>query len=162
MIGAGRRPGGVGRTLLRNIAAAGFTGRLHAVNHSFPDDQGTVDGAPAYRSITEIPEPVDLAVIAVPAERVPEAVADCGEHGVQGLLVVTSGYAESGSLEGRERQRALVRQARSYGMRVIGPNALGILNTSPVVRLNASLSPELPPPGGSGCSPSPGRSASPC
>ncbi|MDX6352528.1 MAG: hypothetical protein QOF84_7318 [Streptomyces sp.] len=143
VIGAGRRPGGVGRTLLRNIAAAGFTGRLHAVNHSFPDDQGTVDGVPAYGSISEIPEPVDLAVIAVPAERVPEAVADCGEHGVQGLLVVTSGYAESGP-EGRERQRALVRQARSYGMRVIGPNALGILNTSPAVRLNASLSPELP------------------
>ncbi|WP_405722201.1 GNAT family N-acetyltransferase [Streptomyces sp. NBC_01537] len=144
VIGAGRRPGGVGRTLLRNIAAAGFTGRLHAVNHSFTDDQGTVDGVPAYRSITEIPEPVDLAVLAVPAERVPEAVADCGEHGVQGLLVVTSGYAESGDPAGRERQRALVRQARSYGMRVIGPNALGILNTSPAVRLNASLSPELP------------------
>lgn len=144
VIGAGRRPGGVGRTLLRNIAAAGFTGRLHAVNHSFTDDQGTVDGVPAYRSITEIPEPVDLAVLAVPAERVPQAVADCGEHGVQGLLVVTSGYAESGDPAGRERQRALVRQARSYGMRVIGPNALGILNTSPAVRLNASLSPELP------------------
>ncbi|MGP4004878.1 acyl-CoA synthetase, partial [Streptomyces sp. 8N706] len=77
---------------------------------------------------------------------VPAVVADCGEHGVQGLVVVSSGYAESGPA-GRDRQRELVRQARSYGMRIIGPNAFGLLNTDPAVRLNASLSPELPPAG---------------
>ena len=82
-------------------------------------------------------------IVAVPAARVPEAVADCGEHGVQGLVVVTAGYAESGA-EGRERQRELVRQARSYGMRIIGPNAFGIINTADGVRLNASLAPEAP------------------
>lgn len=143
VIGAGRRPGGVGRTLLRNLVAGGFTGRVHAVNRSFPEGESTLDGVRAHRTVAGIPEPVDLAIIAVPAENVPAAVAACGEHGVQGLVVVTAGYAESGS-EGRERQRELVRQARSYGMRVIGPNAFGIVNTAAGVRLNASLSPEVP------------------
>lgn len=100
-------------------------------------------GVPAHRSVRDIGEPVDLAVIAVPAERVPEAVAECGEHGVQGLVVVSAGYAESGP-EGRQRQRELVRQARTYGMRIIGPNAFGVINTSPGTRLNASLAPEMP------------------
>ncbi|MDF9816121.1 bifunctional GNAT family N-acetyltransferase/acetate--CoA ligase family protein [Streptomyces sp. SPB162] len=143
VIGASRRPGGVGRTLLRNLVAGGFTGRVHAVNRSFPEGESTLDGVRAHRTLAGIPEPVDLAVIAVPAEHVPAAVTACGENGVQGLVVVTAGYAESGP-EGRERQRELVRQARSYGMRVIGPNAFGIINTAAGVRLNASLSPEVP------------------
>ncbi|ROQ76533.1 acyl-CoA synthetase (NDP forming) [Streptomyces sp. CEV 2-1] len=143
VIGAGRTPGGVGRTVLRNLLGAGFTGRTYAVNSAFPADQDTIDGVPAHRSLGEIGESVDLAVVAVPAERVPEAVADCGEHGVQGLVVLSAGYAEWGA-EGRERQRELVRQARSYGMRIIGPNAFGIINNSEAVRLNASLAPERP------------------
>ncbi|MEV2248426.1 GNAT family N-acetyltransferase [Streptomyces sp. NPDC049970] len=143
VVGVGRTPGGVGRTVLRNLLGSGFTGRTYAVNTSFVAGQGAVDGVPAHRSVGEIGEPVDLAVLAVPADRVPEAVADCGEHGVQGLVVLSAGYAERGA-EGRERQRELVRQARSYGMRIIGPNAFGIINTSDAVRLNASLAPESP------------------
>ncbi|MGW2473914.1 bifunctional acetate--CoA ligase family protein/GNAT family N-acetyltransferase [Streptomyces sp. NPDC001665] len=143
VIGVGRTPGGVGRTVLRNLLGAGFTGRVHAVNSALSADQGTIDGVPAHRSLGEIGEPVDLAVVAVPADRVPEAVADCGEHGVQGLVVLSAGYAEWGA-EGRERQRELVRQARSYGMRIIGPNAFGIINNSEAVRLNASLAPDRP------------------
>ncbi|MFJ4480809.1 GNAT family N-acetyltransferase [Streptomyces longwoodensis] len=143
VIGTGRTPGGVGRGLLRNIRASGFTGRLHAVNKAFPDDLRELDGVPAHRSVRDIDGPVDLAVVAVPAEHVPEAVTECGAHGVQGLVVVSAGYAESGP-EGRERQRALVRQARAYGMRIIGPNSFGVINTSPQVLLNASLAPELP------------------
>ncbi|MER5742044.1 GNAT family N-acetyltransferase [Streptomyces sp. NPDC002225] len=143
VIGVGRAPGGVGRTVLRNVLAAGFTGRTHAVNNAFAAGQETIDGVPAHRSLGEIGEPVDLAVVAVPADRVPEAVADCGEHGVQGLVVLSAGYAEWGA-EGRERQRELVRQARSYGMRIIGPNAFGLINTAEAVRLNASLAPEPP------------------
>ncbi|MET7716906.1 GNAT family N-acetyltransferase [Streptomyces sp. NPDC005407] len=146
VIGTGRAPGGVGRTALRNLLDAGYTGRTYAVNRAFPEGQREVDGVPAFRSVGEIGEPVDLAVVAVPAERVPEAVADCGEHGVQGLVVLTAGYAESGAA-GRERQRELVRQARSYGMRIIGPNSFGIISTSDTVRLNASLAPESPAPG---------------
>ncbi len=148
VIGTGRAPGGVGRTVLRNLLDAGFTGRVHAVNHAFPEDWTRLepDGVPAHRSLREVDGPVDLAVVAVPAAQVPAVVADCGDHGVQGLVVLSAGYAESGP-EGRDRQRDLVRQARTYGMRVIGPNAFGIINTAEGVRLNASLSPRLPVPG---------------
>ncbi|MFF7212320.1 GNAT family N-acetyltransferase [Streptomyces sp. NPDC008238] len=145
VIGTGRRPGGVGRGILRNILAGGYTGRVHAVNRSFPEDRHTLEpeGVPAHRSVADIPDGVDLAVIAVPADEVAEAVDACGRHGVLGLLVISSGYAESGA-EGRRRQRDLVRQALAHGMRVIGPNAFGILNSAEDVRLNASLSPETP------------------
>ncbi|MEU6070240.1 MULTISPECIES: bifunctional acetate--CoA ligase family protein/GNAT family N-acetyltransferase [Streptomyces] len=146
VVGVGRTPGGVGRGVLGNIRDAGFTGRLHAVNKAFAGELKEIDGVPAHRSVRDIDGPVDLAVVAVPAERVPEVVAECGEHGVQGLVVLSAGYAESGP-EGRERQRELVRHARAYGMRIIGPNAFGIINTSEEVRLNASLAPELPRPG---------------
>ncbi|MEW2613283.1 GNAT family N-acetyltransferase [Streptomyces sp. NPDC047880] len=146
VIGAGRTPGGVGRSVLGNIRDAGYTGRLYAVNKALPEGHKELDGVPAHRSVRDIDGPVDLAVVAVPAEHVPEVVTECGEHGVQGLVVVSAGYAESGP-EGRERQRALVRHARTYGMRIIGPNAFGIINTSPQVRLNASLAPEVPRPG---------------
>ncbi|RDS67280.1 bifunctional GNAT family N-acetyltransferase/acetate--CoA ligase family protein [Streptomyces sp. M7] len=146
VVGVGRTPGGVGRGVLGNITDAGFTGRVYAVNRAFPKDLEEIDGVPAHRSVREIEEQVDLAVVTVPAEHVPDVVAECGEHGVQGLVVLSAGYAESGP-EGRERQRALVRQARSYGMRIIGPNAFGVINTSDQVRLNASLAPEMPRPG---------------
>ncbi|MFG2934985.1 GNAT family N-acetyltransferase [Streptomyces sp. NPDC048282] len=146
VIGVGRAPGGVGRSVLGNLRDAGFTGRLHAVNQAFPDDLKEVDGVPAHRSVRDIEGPVDLAVVAVPAEHVPGVVTDCGEHGVQGLVVLASGYAESGQ-DGRARQRELVRHARTYGMRIIGPNAFGIINTADDVRLNASLAPEMPRPG---------------
>ncbi|MFJ9668925.1 GNAT family N-acetyltransferase [Streptomyces sp. NPDC101219] len=146
VIGTGRTPGGVGRSILDNIRDAGFTGRLYAVNKALPEGTEELDGVPAFRSVRDIEGPVDLAVVAVPSDRVPEVVAECGAHGVQGLLVVSAGYAESGP-EGRELQRALVRQARTYGMRIIGPNAFGVINTAPDVRLNASLAPEPPRPG---------------
>ncbi|AKZ58593.1 hypothetical protein SAM23877_5548 [Streptomyces ambofaciens ATCC 23877] len=146
VIGTGRTPGGVGRSILGNIRDAGYTGRLYAVNRAFPEGRDTLDGVPARRSVRDIDGPVDLAVVTVPAEHVPDVVTECGEHGVQGLVVVSAGYADSGP-EGRERQRALVRQARTYGMRIIGPNAFGVINTSPDVRLNASLAPEMPRPG---------------
>ncbi|MDX3095186.1 GNAT family N-acetyltransferase [Streptomyces sp. ME01-24h] len=145
VIGTGRRPGGVGRGVLRNIVAGGYSGRVHAVNRSFPAELRTLEpeGVPAHRSVAEIPGSVDLAVIVVPAEQVAEAVDACGRHGVLGLLVISSGFAESGA-EGRRRQRDLVRQARTYGMRVIGPNTFGIINSAQEVRLNASLSPQIP------------------
>lgn len=146
VIGVGRTQGGVGRSVLRNLREAGFTGRLYAVNSAFGFEEGEgaeVDGVPAYRSVRDIDETVELAVVTVPAERVPQAVAECGERGVLGLVVISAGYAESGP-EGRERQRELVRQARSYGTRILGPNAFGVINTSPDVRLNASLAPHPP------------------
>ncbi|EME98433.1 GNAT family N-acetyltransferase [Streptomyces mobaraensis NBRC 13819 = DSM 40847] len=148
VFGTGREPGGMGRAVLRNLLAGGFTGRVLAVNTSFPDGLTRLDpeGVPALRSLREAEGPVDLAVVAVPADRVPSVVEDCGEHGVQGLVVLSAGFAEGGA-DGRARQRELVRQARSYGMRIIGPNSFGLVNTAAGVRLNASLAPELPPPG---------------
>ncbi|MFK0293945.1 GNAT family N-acetyltransferase [Streptomyces sp. NPDC090442] len=145
VIGTGRTPGGVGRTALRNLLDAGFTGRVHAVNHAFPEDLRRLEpeGVPAARTLRDIPEPVDLAVVAVPAAAVPDVIRDCGEHGVQGVLVLSTGYAEAGP-DGRERQRTLLRRARSYGMRLIGPNAFGLINTATDVRLNASLAPRMP------------------
>ena len=146
VIGAGRRESGVGRTLLRNLLDAGFTGRVHAVNHNFPPAMRRLepDGVPAHRSVGGIARPGrprrPRGARPRPCRRWSRTAAT---HGVQGLLVVAAGYAETGP-EGRDRQRDLVRQARSYGMRVIGPNSFGILNTAPDVRLNASLAPRDP------------------
>jgi acyl-CoA synthetase (NDP forming)/RimJ/RimL family protein N-acetyltransferase len=142
VIGAGRNPDGVGRSVLRNLLAAGFTGEVYAVSRSAEPGQ-LLDGAPAFRGPGELPAPADLAVVAVPAAEVPAVVAECGAAGVQGLVVITAGYAETGTA-GRARQRDLVRQARAAGMRVLGPNAFGLINTDPGSRLNASLSPLLP------------------
>ncbi|MFE3876867.1 GNAT family N-acetyltransferase [Kitasatospora sp. NPDC059146] len=160
VIGVSRNPQTVGRALLRDLLGSfdtefesryetkGAPRTVYAVNRSAPP--GTeLDGVPVHRSILDIPGPVDLAVIAVPESVVPAAVAECGAHGVQGLVVVTAGYAETGP-EGRDRQRALVRQARAAGMRVIGPNAFGLINTDPDHPLNASLAPHLPDRGGFG------------
>ncbi|MFI9274742.1 GNAT family N-acetyltransferase [Kitasatospora sp. NPDC052896] len=142
VVGVSRTARSAGRALLRDVRAGGFTGPVYAVNSAAPP--GTeLDGLPVYRSVLEIPDPVDLAILAVPAEVVPTVVAQCGAHGVRGLVVVTAGYAETGPA-GRDRQRALVRQARAAGMRVIGPNAFGLINTAPEHPLNASLAPALP------------------
>ncbi|MFI6115657.1 GNAT family N-acetyltransferase [Kitasatospora sp. NPDC051164] len=149
VIGVSRTPQTVGRAILRDLlGGAPAECPVYAVNRNAPP--GTeLDGIPVHRSVLDIPGPVDLAVIAVPEGAVPAAVAECGAHGVQGLVVVTAGYAETGP-EGRDRQRALVRQARAAGMRVIGPNAFGLINTDPANPLNASLAPRLPGRGGFG------------
>ncbi|MET9960236.1 GNAT family N-acetyltransferase [Streptomyces sp. NPDC006326] len=142
VIGVSRSGGGMGAAALRNLRDSGFHGHLYAVNEAVTTD--LLEGVRAYRALAEVDAPVDLAVIAVPAERVPEAVAACGEHGVQGLVVLSAGYGESGPA-GLDRQRELVRQVRSYGMRLIGPNAFGVINTAPEVELNASLAPAPAP-----------------
>ena len=139
VIGAGREPGGVGQTVLRNLLAADFTGPVYPVHRHVR----AVAGVRAYRSVSEIDEKVDLAVLAVPAESVLELVEECARKGVHGLVVVSSGFGETGP-EGRARQDELVRIARAHGMRVVGPNCLGIANTDPAVRLNATLAATMP------------------
>ncbi len=142
VIGAGRRPGSVGGRLLNDLVRIGFTGAVHVVH----PEADAVRGVPAVRSLDEVPPPVDLAVIAVPAEAVNEVVAGCARIGVRGLVVVSSGFAETGP-EGLERQRELLRLARTHGMRLVGPTSFGVINTDPAIRLNASLAPVVPPPG---------------
>ncbi len=143
LVGASRREDTVGHRLLRDLLAGDFTGRIYVVH----PEADQVLGVPAHRSIADLPiaseGPVDLAVIAVPAETVLPVVHDCARAGVRGLVVVSGGFAETGA-EGLERQRALVRVARANGLRVVGPNSWGVVNTDPQVRLNVGLLRALP------------------
>lgn len=143
VIGASRSMATVGQVLMRNLVVGGFTGPIYAVNPSAK----SVSGVPAYPSVTAIPGDVDLAVVAVPADSVLDVVADCAAKGVKGMVVVSSGFAEIGTDDGKERQIELVRLARANGIRVVGPNCLGVVNSDPAYSLNASLAPRLPPPG---------------
>ena len=145
VIGASRRQDTIGQALVRNLVTGDFTGRVYAVNPS----SDAVSGLPAYQSVGDIPGDVDVAIVAVPADAVTDVVLDCASKGVHGLVVISSGFAETGE-EGRQRQRKLVGLSRSYGLRLIGPNALGIINTDPSVQLNASLSGLMPPRGRAG------------
>lgn len=142
IIGASRRQDTIGATLVRNLVLGGYTGRVYVVNSA----ADAVAGMPAYSSVAEIPDQVDLAIVAVPADAVQDVVLDCAAKGVHGLIVISSGFAETGE-EGRKRQRRLVGLARSYGLRLVGPNCLGVINTDGEIALNASLSPVIPPRG---------------
>ncbi|GAA3794958.1 bifunctional GNAT family N-acetyltransferase/acetate--CoA ligase family protein [Sphaerisporangium flaviroseum] len=139
VVGAGREAGGIGQTVLRNLLGADFSGPVYPVHR----EVRAVAGVRAYKSVSAIDEDVDLAVVAVPADAVLDVVKECAEKGVKGLVVVSSGFGETGQ-DGRARQDDLVRIARSYGLRVVGPNCLGIANTDPAVRLNATLAAHLP------------------
>nr|WP_281353440.1 bifunctional GNAT family N-acetyltransferase/acetate--CoA ligase family protein [Phytoactinopolyspora mesophila] len=146
VVGASRSVGKAGQALIRNIKDGldqGFTGRLYAVN----PEATAVAGVTAYPTVREIPGDVDLAVLAVPAEAVNDVVLECAAKGVRGVVVVAAGFAERGDPEGRARQTELVRVARAHGMRVVGPNCLGIINTDPQYALNASLASVVPPRG---------------
>ncbi|WP_235736112.1 acetate--CoA ligase family protein [Nocardioides alcanivorans] len=145
VVGASRRQDTIGQALVRHLVTGGFTGVVYAVN---PQAE-PVSGLPAYKSVVDIPGEVDVAVVAVPATAVQDVVLDCAAKGVKGLVVISSGFAETGD-EGRRRQRRLVGLARSYGLRLIGPNCLGVINTDPAFSLNASLSPLMPPRGRAG------------
>ncbi len=145
IIGASRRQDTIGQLLVRNLVLGDYTGRVFVVNPA----ADAVAGMPAYANVNDIPFPVDIAIVAVPAEAVQDVVLDCAAKGVHGLIVISSGFAETGE-EGRVRQRKLVGLARSYGLRVIGPNCLGVINTAKDVQLNASLSPVAPPRGRAG------------
>ena len=142
VVGASRRADSIGHLMLQNILTGGFAGSVFAVN----PEASEVLGLQSYAGVGDIDAPVDLAVIAVPAESVLDVVRDCAGAGVKALLVVSAGFAEAGP-EGEVRQRELLRTARTSGMRVIGPNSFGVINSHPDVRLNASLAPALPPAG---------------
>jgi len=142
VIGASRRADSIGHRLLQNILAAGFKGRVHAVNTEAME----VQGLKVHSRLSDIPDHIDLAVVAVPAESVLEVVRDCAAAGVKALLVASAGFAESGPT-GEHLQDELLRTARDNGMRVIGPNSFGVINSHSDVRLNASLAPVLPPAG---------------
>jgi acetyl coenzyme A synthetase (ADP forming)-like protein len=142
VIGASRKRKTVGGELLRNLCSDGFAGKVYPVNRR----AGKIAGRQAYGSIVDVPEPVDLAVIAVPAEQVSAVARECASAGAHGLLVISAGFAEVGD-EGIARQRELLAICRQAGMRLVGPNCLGVLNTAPDVRLNATFVGRPPPAG---------------
>ena len=134
VIGAGRTPGRVGHEVLRNLVDGGFNGDVFVVN----PNADTVCGLATYATIADVPGPVDLAVVAVPAEHVCQVVDECGVAGVRGAVMLTSGMGEAGA-DAKLEEHALVLRARRHGMRIIGPNCLGILNTDTDIRLNATF-----------------------
>jgi acyl-CoA synthetase (NDP forming)/RimJ/RimL family protein N-acetyltransferase len=142
VVGAGQTPGSIGRELLASVLGFGFTGPIYPVNRS----ASTVEHLPGYRRVTDIPADVDMAVLAVPATEVLSVVQDCAAKGVHGLVVISSGFAETGP-EGRQREGAIVAAAREAGMRMIGPNCLGVINTDPDIRLDATFASTPPSPG---------------
>lgn len=142
VIGASRSRGTIGGEVFHNLLVAGFNGPVYPVN---PKAE-VVQSVAAYHSINDVPGPVDMAVIAVPAEGVVDVAEDCARKGVRSLVVISAGFSETGT-DGLRRQRRLLSVCRTSGMRLIGPNCMGIINTSPAVMLNATFAPQFPPNG---------------
>ncbi len=142
VIGASRDPGGIGRRVLDSVLAGGFRGRVYPVN----PHAGAVAGLRCYPSARELPEAVDLALVAVPRDAVLGVVDDCAAREVRALVIVTAGFAEADG-DGRDLQRQLTERVRRHGLRMIGPNCLGVLTADPAVRLDATFVPLRPPSG---------------
>jgi acyl-CoA synthetase (NDP forming)/RimJ/RimL family protein N-acetyltransferase len=142
VVGASNAPGSVGGRIFRNALASGFTGIATPVNRH----ARVVHSVRAYPRVTDIPETPELAVLAVPAEEVVDVARDAATAGVRALIVVSAGFSERDAA-GREREEALLDLARDHGIRLIGPNSLGLLNTDPAVSLNAALGTLRPKPG---------------
>ncbi len=142
VIGASRNPEKVGGAVFRNLLYGGFNGTIFPVNPSAP----SVYGVLAYPSVLDVPGDIDIAVIVVPAERVLDVVDECGKKGIWGLVIISAGFGESGA-KGKDREQMLRKKVIAYGMRIIGPNCLGLLNADTNVKLNATFSPFTPPPG---------------
>ena len=142
VVGAGHKRGGIGAEVFHNLIAAGFQGVVYPVNKNAP----IVGSVSAYPRVTDIPGEVDLAIIVVPAEEAAAVVDDCIAKGVHGIVIISAGFDEVGA-EGRAREAALLEKVRDAGVRLIGPNCLGIINTDSAVALNATFSPVYPPEG---------------
>jgi acetyl coenzyme A synthetase (ADP forming)-like protein len=145
VIGASAKLDTIGGALVANLRNAGFTGPVYAVHPSADE----IQGLRAYRSVKDVGQPVDLAIIAVPAAAVERVVEECAGIGVRGVVVISAGFAEA-SAAGREAQSRLVALVRGSGMRMVGPNCMGILNTDPAISMNATFAPHWPPAGNVG------------
>ncbi|HUN54774.1 MAG TPA: GNAT family N-acetyltransferase [Smithella sp.] len=138
ILGASNKPG-IGNAFVKNLVTYGYTGIVYPIN---PGAE-VVSSIKTYPSIMDVPGEVDLAILVVAAEKAQPLVEECAKKGVKGLVVITAGFSEMGG-EGIEREKKLIHTARAYGMRVIGPNCLGILNTDPAVSMNATFAPVFP------------------
>ena len=142
VIGASNDPGSIGGRLFHNLLSEGFTGPIYPVN---PNSK-VVRSVRAYPTVIEVPDLVDLAFIVVPQRFVIEIARQCAEKGVRGIVVISAGFSEVGD-EGAARERELMEVVRDSGMRLVGPNCMGLLNTAPSVRLNGTFAPVYPPAG---------------
>jgi acetyl coenzyme A synthetase (ADP forming)-like protein len=140
VIGASRNPANIGGRILNALTANGFRGPIYPIN----PQASTIASLTAYPSVRSLPQNVDLAVVAVPRDTVLQVIDDCAARGVRAVIVISAGFAESGA-DGRELQIRLLEKIRGYGMRMVGPNCMGLLNADPAVRLNASFAPDFPP-----------------
>lgn len=145
VIGASRNRQTIGGRLFRNLIDGEFTGPVYPVNPA----ARSVQGVRAYGSILEIPDSIDVALVVVPAEAVARVARDCARHGVKGLVVISAGFSEVGAA-GAERQAELLTICREAGMRLIGPNCMGVSNTAADVNMNGQFAPIAPMPGNVG------------
>lgn len=142
VIGASTRSGAIGNTLFRNLLHSGFAGAVYPVN----PNTAVVNSVRAYKKVTDIPDDIDLAILAVPVSAALDAARDCAKKGVRGLVVITAGFSEVGG-EGDDLEEELLDIVRKAGMRMVGPNCMGLLNTAHPVSMNATFSPIYPPAG---------------
>ncbi|OQX86857.1 acyl-CoA synthetase [candidate division KSB1 bacterium 4484_87] len=142
VVGASNRPGSVGLAVISNLIKGGYQGVLYPVN---PKTQ-SVQSIKSYPSLSDIPDQIDLAVIIVPAKVVSNVLEEAGKKGVKGAVVITAGFKEVGG-EGVELENKLRETAHEYGISVIGPNCLGVINNDAHIRMNASFATKMPLPG---------------
>ena len=142
IVGASRKRGTIGAALVANLKRCGYKGSLFPVNPGAAE----IEGIPAFPAIDAIPTTPDMALIAVPAAAVEEEIAACGRAGVRSVVVISAGFGEV-SAEGKEAERRMKRGARAAGMRMVGPNCMGVINTAPEISLNANFAPVWPPAG---------------
>jgi len=142
VVGASTQKGKVGHDIFANILAGGYTGTLYPVNPKAK----SVLSVKCYTSIANIPDPIDLAMIILPPRAALQAVKDCITKGVKGIVIVSAGFKEVGG-EGEEIESEIKTMCNNSGVRLVGPNCLGVINPSPKVSLNASFSARMPKPG---------------
>jgi acetyl coenzyme A synthetase (ADP forming)-like protein len=142
VIGASRRPGTIGYQIVDNLIRHGYEGVIYPVN----PNARAIHSVPAYPSVKDVPGPVDLAMVVVPKDLVLDVVDECGERGIKGLVVISAGFREVGE-QGAHLEAELMDRVRAYGMRLVGPNCMGVLSTAPEIRMNATFAPTMPPSG---------------
>ncbi len=139
VIGASTKPKTIGSEIMQRLRDYKFNGQIYPINPK----GGVIEGFQAYTSIKEVPNEVDLAVIVVNSKFVLDTIDQCNEKGIKGLCIITAGFKETGK-EGAELERQLLQKVRDYGMRCVGPNCLGVLNTNDDIRMDATFAESLP------------------
>lgn len=142
VVGAGRNPRSIGHRVLRSLLGGPFRGPVYPVH----PEASAVAGVKAFRSVTELPDEIDVAVVCVPAAEANQVIEDCGRARVAAAIVISAGFAETGP-EGKARQEELLATARRFGVRILGPNCLGVINTDPDIRFQATFAGIVPKPG---------------